>query len=305
MRLSCAFFLLTPVLLAPLATNAANLQIDHVTVAGSNLDALRAHLASIGIQTEFGGPHNNHATQMALTSFADGSYLELIAAQTHPDAAALSKHYWAKPIQTNAGPCAFAVRATDIAGEGTRLRSAGVTVSDPTRSGRDRPDGVHLEWESAPVGSEPNGTFFPFLIHDITPRDSRAMPSARPTNTNFTGIHRVVINVRDLNAAIARYQKAYGLPAPIQQTDATFGARLAWFEGTPIILAQALNKTSWLTERLANIGEGPCAFIIGLPGGSRGGAKGQSKSAATKWFGHNVSWFDDAKLGWRLGMEGI
>lgn len=294
MRLSRAF-LLTPVLLAPLATNAANLQIDHVTVAGSNLDAMRAQLASIGIQTEFGGLHNNHATQMALVSFPDGSYLELIAAQTNPDPAALAKHYWSKQIQTNAGPTAFAVRAPDIQNEVKRLHAAGVAVSDPTRSGRDRPDGVHLEWESAPVGTEPNGTFFPFLIHDITPRDLRTMPGSKPTNTNFTGISKVVIAVRDLNAAIARYQKAYGLPAPTQQTDATFGARLASFEGTPIILAAPLNKDSWLTGRLAEIGEGPCAFILG--------SRGLSNNVKNKWFGRNVSWLDEATLGWRLGVE--
>ncbi len=256
---------------------------------------MRAQLASIGIQTEFGGLHNNHATQMALTSFPDGSYLELIAAQTNPDAAALAKHYWSKQIQTNVGPTAFAVRAPDIKTEVVRLRAAAITVTDPTHSARDRPDGTHIEWESAPVGPEPNGTFFPVLIHDITLRDLRAMPTAKPTNTNFTGIRSVVIVVRDLNAAIARYRKAYSLPAPTQQTDVIFGARLAAFEGTPIMLAAPLNATSWLTKRLATTGEGPCAFILG--------SKKQPQNPQTKWFGHNVFWFDEAKLGWRLGIQ--
>ncbi len=58
---------------------AADLTIDHVTVAGKDLKAMQAALTALGIPTEYGGPHSNHATEMALTSFPDGSYLELIA----------------------------------------------------------------------------------------------------------------------------------------------------------------------------------------------------------------------------------
>ena len=262
-------------------------------MAGRDLAALRTRLFSIGIQSEYGGEHNNHATQMALVSFPDGSYLELIGAQLHPDPAALAKHYWAAAIQTNAGPCAFAVRATDIAGEVKRLQTAGVAVTTATKSGRDRPDHTHIEWESAPVGLEPNGMFFPFVIHDLTARTLRAMPKGKPTNTNFTGIAKVVIAVRDLPAAVARYQKAYGLPQPLEQNDNEMGARLAAFEGTPVILASALNGSGWLAKRLTRSGEGPCAFLLG----------GKQKGGTSHWFGRDISWFDQAKLGWRLGVQ--
>ena len=78
---------------------AAELTVDHVSVAGTDLKQMQARLAALGIPSEYGGPHNNHATQMALTSFPDGSYLELIALQEKPDAKAVAAHYWSKQIQ--------------------------------------------------------------------------------------------------------------------------------------------------------------------------------------------------------------
>ena len=46
------------------------------------------------------------------------------------------------------------------------MRAAKVAVTQQ-KSGRRRPDGVQLDWETAQVGEEPNGTFFPFLIRDL------------------------------------------------------------------------------------------------------------------------------------------
>ena len=71
--------------------------------------------------------------------------------------------------------------------------------------GGKRPDGVRLEWETAQVGAEPNGTFFPFLIHDFTPREQRAFPQGKPLNKDFGGVAKVVIAVHDLDASAKRY----------------------------------------------------------------------------------------------------
>src|SRR5436309_237444 len=102
-------FPILPALVLPLALAAADLKIDHVTVAGAQLDAMRKALtAAAGIPTEYGGPHSNHATEMALVSFPDGSYLELMGIQPKPDPAAVSAHVWSRFLQNNAGPCAFA-----------------------------------------------------------------------------------------------------------------------------------------------------------------------------------------------------
>ena len=285
-------------LLFPMMMLAADLTIDHVTVAGKDLKAMQATLAALGIPTEYGGPHSNHATEMALTSFPDGSYLELIAIQPNADPAAVAAHYWSKNMQNDAGPSAWAVRPTDLAAEVKRLQASGVAVTAPVRAGRARPDGVRLDWETANVGKEPNGTFFPFLIRDFTPREQRAYPGGKPTTQDFSGVARVVIAVRDLGASVKRYRDAYGLPEPLQQEDVKFGARLASFLGTPIVLATPSNAQSWLAARLDKIGEGPCAFILGARN-----AKSYRVSSQATWFGVDISWLNTGKAGWWLGFE--
>lgn len=273
---------------------AQQLRIDHVTVAGKSVQAMQKALKAAGIPSEYGGPHSNHATEMALASFPDGSYLELIAIQPKADPAALAAHYWHKFMEADAGPCAWAVRPADLPAEVERLRKAGIAVTDPRRAGRKRPDGVELDWETAQVGPT-NGGFFPFMIHDFTPRDHRAFPSGKPTTDRFTGIVKVVIGVRDLDSAIARYRKAFGLGAPQQQDAATFGGKLAWFAGTPLVLAAPLKSDSWLSARFDRFGEAPCAFILGMPA--------PSAQFAPLWFGHAVYWADSEQLGWHLGFE--
>jgi len=278
--------------LLPFIASSADLAVDHVTVTGTDLKAMEASLAAVGIRYQYGGPHSNHATEMALTSFPDGSYLELMGIQPNADPQAVKAHYWSMQLQGNAGPTAWAVRPDGhtggIAAEVKRLQAAGVMVSEPERSGRARPDGVRLEWEASRVGAEPNGTFFPFLIHDFTPREQRAFPTGSPTVSNFRGVTRVIIAVRDLNASTDRYRKAYNLPAPRESTDAVLGAREAIFSGTPVILATPLNAASWITTRLAQFGEGPCAFVLG--------------SQANK-DPKPITWLNAAKLGWHLGVE--
>lgn len=267
-------------LLIPILLPAADLIVDHVTVAGTDLKKMQAQLASIGIPSEFGGAHNNGATQMAVTSFPDGSYLELIALQPNPDQKAVAAHYWSKEMRGNAGPTAWAVRSKDVAREVERLSTAGIAVASPMKSGRKRPDGTQLDWETARIGEEPQGTFFPFLIRDVSKREARAFPSGHPTTKEFSGVKQVVIAVRDLEVSIARYRKAYALPVPAKHDDPNLEAHIASFAGTPVVLAQPINANSWITQRLDQFGEGPCAFVLG--------------SART-------TWFDAAKLGWHLG----
>ena len=155
----------------------------------------------------------------------------------------------------------------------------------PIRNGRRRPDGIQLEWETSGVG-EGRGTFFPFLIHDFTPRDLRAYPSGKPLTTDFTGVSKVFVAVKDLDAAVAKFQLAYGLPAPQREDDKVLAAKLASFAGTPVVLATPSSKQSWLTDRLQHFGEAPCAFVLR-----------RAKS------GKKITWLDSGKLGWHLGLE--
>jgi len=285
-------------LMLPLLLSAADSRIDHATLTGKDLKALQAKLASVGISTVYGGLHNNRATEMSIASFPDGSYLELMGIQPQADAAAVEKHPWAKCLQEDAGPCAWAIREKDLAAEVKRLKDAGVGVSAPEASGRTRPDGVRLEWETSAIGDGTRGGFFPFLIQDKTPRAQRVFPQGKPTTKDFRGITRIVIAVRNLEDAIARYRQAYGTPPTIKQADAAFGGYLALIGNLPVVLAQPLNADSWLTERIERFGEGPCAFVLGAE--NPGKFKAASK---TRWFGAQIFWFDAQKLGWRLGFE--
>jgi hypothetical protein len=284
--------------LLPALLWAADLKIDHVTVAGSSLNPMQANLSTAGIPPVYGGTHTNGATEMAVVSFPDGSYLELMAPQADAGAHLIDQQPWAKFLLGNGGPCAWAAREKDLAAEVARLRAAGISVSVPVRSGRQRPDGVRLEWETSDVGTEPRGAFFPFLIRDLTERGLRVLPQAKAVNRDFRGVAKVVIAVRDLDAAIKRYRQAYGVPAPIKQVDPGFGAHLALLGGVPVVLAQPLTPESWLNERLDQFGEAPCAFVLGANRPGRYHAASQ-----TRWFGIEISWFDSGKLGWRLGFE--
>jgi hypothetical protein len=280
-RLVCCTFL-------AMAAMAQNFPIDHVTVAGRDLKAMTEALRSVtGITAEYGGPHSNHATEMAVASFPDGSYLELIAIQPKADPAALAAHYWHKFMESDAGPCAWAIRPADFSAEVERLRKAEVSVTDPRRAGRKRPDGVDLEWETAQVGPT-NGGFFPFLIHDFTPRDHRAFPNGKPTTDKWAGIVNVVIGVRDLDDAIFRYRQAYELQPPMMERNAALGARVVLFPGTPIVLATPLAQHTWLSDRLNRFGEAPCAFVLGT----------RRPTTFDK-----ISWAPADQLGWHLGFQ--
>jgi hypothetical protein len=285
-------------LLMPVLAFSADLKVDHVTIAGNDLDALSKTFASAGIPVEFGGKHTNGMTEMALSSFPDGSYIELIAPQKGADVTA---HYWGPFMTQQAGPCAWAIRTTDMSGDVRRLQAAGI-YAHPQKSGRKRADGVELKWETANVGPGAQGSFFPFLIADETPRERRAYPKGKPTTAKISGVKYVVVAVRDLPGAIAKYRAAFALPEPRRDKDASLGAELAWFEGTPAILAAPLavplNDNAWLPSRLKQFGEAPCIFVLGSS------ERWQPTGGRTKWFDHEIAWLDSAHLaGARIGIS--
>lgn len=228
--------------------HSAGLKVDHATVGGQKLAPLEEQLDKLGIRWEYGGLHANHITEMAVASFPDGSYVELIAFQPNADPAAASKYYWAKYMQGNAGPCAWAVRSTDVDAEAKRLRDAGIKVSEPRHSGRTRPDGFELKWETAQVGTEGNGVFFPFLIRDLTPREKRAFPSGKPTNPDWVGIAQIEIAVKNEKASRTRFYKTYGMTHTTVVNFRKDPARVAKFgEGVAGIgVEKADHTTVWI-----------------------------------------------------------
>ncbi len=277
---------------------AVGVSIDHATVCGKDVHQLMSNLAAAGIPTVYGGAHINGVTEMALASFPDGSYLELIGIQSTATPERAKQHEWARMLEGDAGPCAWAVRAKDLDSEITRLKATGIGISARVHAGRQRTDGVHLEWETVDIGDAARGTFFPFLIHDFTPREQRVYPTGKPSTRDFEGVAKVVIGVRNLDHAIGLYRQAFGLPEPIKQVDTQFGAQLALLGDVPVILAQPLTSDTWLATRIEQFGDGPCAFILSANRPEHYHATGSSR-----WFGRDVSWLDPDTLGYRLGFE--
>jgi hypothetical protein len=277
---------------------AVVLELDHVSICGSNLDALRQGFADVGLTPDFGGPHGNGVTQMALVGFDDQSYIELIA----PVQAGVTQGSdWAKFMAGDAGPCAWAVGTNVLLQEVDRLKKAGIAVTAPQRGSRKRPDGMSVEWMTADVGSGTPGSVLPFIIEDQTPRTWRVQISESAKGAPVFGVESVVVGVNSLDAAIALFRKAYGWSEPLTENQKDFG-KLAYFPGEPVILAAP--SGGWLADRMSKYGEGPVAYLLGTRDFTAASKK-YKLSGGKPWFAQRVGWFDQAKLkGVRLGVIG-
>jgi hypothetical protein len=207
---------------------------------------------------------------------------------------------WAKLMEGDAGCGAWAVHSTNIHEDTSRLRRAGVEVRGPEAGGRQRMDGTKLEWETAILGPGPAGSVLPFLIEDTTARELRV---PRPAGTSsIHGVGAVVIGVRDLKTSIALFQRAFDLKDANIEEHPEFGATLASFAITPVILASPTNANSWLADRLHKFGECPVAFLL------KASVEIYTEDLQTapksmRWFEAEVAFFDPQRLhGARIGL---
>src|SRR6185369_7172397 len=103
---------------------------------------------------------------MAIVSFEDGSYVELISAREGADRPA---PIWSAHIEGDGGPCAWAAVADDVASEAAHAMALGVPVRGPVAMNRRLVDGRLAEWELAYIGDGEPGALLPFMIEDKTP----------------------------------------------------------------------------------------------------------------------------------------
>jgi len=279
------------------------LKADHITVCGSDLEALRRAFREAGLPSEYGGSHASGITHMALVGFEDGSYLELVTPLAKSGSATGMMAGWAKFMEMNAGPSAWAVESADIAADVECLKASGVEVLGPTPGGRTRPDGRVLEWETATVGAGPAGSMLPFMIQDKTPRSWRVQPSIDLQGSGIMGVAAVVLAVRDLPKTTSAFRKVYGWNAPSVEENLDFGATLASFAETPVVLAAPpAHESSWLRERLQRLGECPAAFLLYTQSLARSPQRFPLRRTG-RWFGRPLAWFDQATLReTRLGL---
>jgi catechol 2,3-dioxygenase-like lactoylglutathione lyase family enzyme len=186
--------------------------IDHLVIAVRDLDAAAKSYEGLGFTVVPGGRHPV-GTHNALISFADGSYLELIAFyEPSPE------HRWWEPLQKGGGLVDFCMQTDDLLGDTAAFRRAGVDIADPSPLSRQRPDGYLLRW----VLSIPRGAHraqAPFLIQDETPREER-IPRQMTHRNGATGIGAVTVAVPDVTAVGGWYAKLLGRPGQdIQHPD--------------------------------------------------------------------------------------
>jgi hypothetical protein len=278
------------------------IKIDHVTLCGSSLEELRKALADAGLATDYGGPHTNQRTHMALLGFEDGSYLELIAPMTRTTGFSGFMAGWIPFMNADAGAGAWAIQTSNIREEGDRLQAAGVNATIPEPGGRKKDEGNMLRWQTASIGPGAAGSLLPFMIQDETPRELRVQPSKGARGTGLTGVEIVVLGVGELTLAIACFRKAYGWDSPRTEVHSEFGASLAHFPNTPVVLAAPLDEDSWLAARLKRFGDCPLAFLLHTPDLALAARQFHLVRADT-WFGRHIAWFDESKLrGARLGV---
>lgn len=271
--------------------------LDHACYAGRNLAELRQRFFRLGLASEYGGCHAT-ATHMALVTFADGSYIELLAPADGTSHTSI-QHKWGQLILADAGPCAWAVRVPSVTDELKRLARMGKPVSGPTPGARVKPDGRRLEWESGYVLPDAPGALLPFFISDITGYQYRIAPSSIG-NKAFEGIAKVLIAVSEIESSIREFREAHDLDLPEIEENEFLQARLASFAGSPVILAMALGPSE-LAERTTKYGNRPAAFLLSTKDlASASESFGLTKPMRVGRF--EIAWFNPKPLGgMRLG----
>ena len=235
--------------------------LDHVVVVVDSLAGATEAFRAAGFTVTGGGRHDAVPTENALVAFADGSYLELLAARDPDARVALRERRagdgWAQYLHeasavarrflpTLAGPdgvADFCVRTAHLDRLAAESRRRGYAVTGPVDMGRERPDAEPLAWRLL----FPGARWLPFVIQDRTPLEARipSAPGARRHANGATGIARVTVRAAEVLPAAMGW---------VDHFDATLTPRL---DGGADVVSEDLRLT--LVEGAA---EGACAAAI-------------------------------------------
>jgi hypothetical protein len=276
------------------------LRVDHITIAVSELQPMRRALGWQGLRSEYGGKHSNGKTEMAIIGLPDGSYIEIAAPikKGDPDLA-----LWKDFFHKDGGFCAWAVRSDKVAADLDRFKSAGIPVMGPIPGGRTKSDGTKVEWQLGFLTDKmPWDANLPFFIEDVTPRTNRVQVMPELRASYLKGAAFVILGVKDIPKRAKALRKAFHWPEPIRQEDAAFGAKLAHFPDTPVILAAPMSDDGWLAQRIKQFGEAPCGALITTLD-VQVATDGLGLDTVSTWFGRTVMWFKPRHVkGLRLGF---
>jgi len=191
------------------------LHLDHAVIAVHDLDAAIQDYRSLGFTVTLGGAHANRATHNALITFANGTYLELLAPTHEPRLPGLID--FCALLRYGEGLVGFALRSEDLSVDVARLHLQGFAVGAIQPGERRRADGVLVQWQLALL----EDGFAPFLIQDITPQSRRiSTDPAVTTHANATlGLRAVEVEVPNLRRARDRWARLLGSASQHDQPD--------------------------------------------------------------------------------------
>lgn len=237
-------------------------QIDHVVALVRDLASAVADYETLGFTVIPGGEHVGGATHNALVSFADGTYIELIAFR-EPDRP--HAHAWWPYLAKGEGWVDFALLEPDLGGVAARLAAAGIDAQGPGDGGRLRPDGQAVAWRSVRTQVAAGAGRLPFLIDDVTPRDLR-VPGGAATGHRLP-IARVAgatIVVADLARASAAYASLLGTEGAAFDGEPGTNGRRFMLGAQWLILLSPTGDTGEIARTLRERGEG--LYEVGFGG---------------------------------------
>lgn len=226
--------------------------LDHVVILVTDLTQAMRDYETLGFQVLPGGTHRDGATQNALISFADGTYLELLAFQREAP-----EHRWWRHTAAGEGLIDFALLSGQIEAAVVAASARGLHLDGPIAGGRERPDGVSLEWLSA----FPSAPDLPFLCADVTARELRVPHGSACQHPNgATGIGRITVAVSDLETSAGRFAALIGHGPTMEPRQRHFKL------GTCQVVLEApapdLPDSATLEARLAARGDGIASVIL-------------------------------------------
>ncbi len=168
--------------------------IDHIVIAGANLDSLTATFKSLGFTVVGGGKHPI-GSYNTLIGLQDGAYIELLSFYEHSP-----KHYWWDAVHSRGGGLIdFCMQTDDIRGDYAVFAEQGVEMSPLVGLSRVRVDGYQLAWLNNEIYGDYQG-LIPFIIEDKTPREERVPKETRHPN-GVIGIDAITLVAHDLDLA--------------------------------------------------------------------------------------------------------
>ena len=181
------------------------LGIDHIVIAGPDLDTLTSTFRAIGFNVVGGGKHpigsyNN------LIGLRDGAYIELLSFYEESP-----NHYWWDAVHERGGGLIdFCMQTDNIGADYAVFESQGVEMSSLVGLSRERVDGYQLSWLNNEIYGEYQG-LIPFVIEDETPRLER-VPKENLHDNQVIGIDTITLVARDLDLAERIMETALGTP---------------------------------------------------------------------------------------------